>query len=465
MSAGRRFELDAAVRRRDGGRLLIGGTPPRLLRLSQVGARTLDRLLAGAEPEGAAAALATRLERHGLLHPLPGAGADDPGVTAVVPVRDGGERLAGLIRTLAAEGPTIVIDDGSVDGSGARAEAAGACVLRHPTPRGPGAARNAGLAAARTEIVAFLDADCEVAQGWRRGLAGLLAVDPGLALVAPRVRSAPGGSAVAHYEEAASPLDLGPHASLVGVDRRIAYLPSAALVGDRAALLALGGFDERMRFGEDVDLAWRLLAAGRRVRYAPSREVLHRPRSSPAAFVAQRSAYGSSAVPLRRRHGSAVAPLELGIHPTAVWAVAVLQPRAASAALATSVAIIAARGDDRPARLGLAEVAVRGHAAAAAQLSRALLREWLPLSIAAATRSRRFRRILFVAVVIDAAPAWAHAGGPGEMVRATALRTLDRAAYAGGLWRRSLRDRSIGALVPRTNFGRKRDRAPARSAD
>ena len=47
MSEAPRFELDAAVRRRDGGRLLVGGTPPRLLRLSEAGAAALDAILAG----------------------------------------------------------------------------------------------------------------------------------------------------------------------------------------------------------------------------------------------------------------------------------------------------------------------------------------------------------------------------------------------------------------------------------
>ena len=37
----------------------------------------------------------------------------------------------------------------------------------------------------------------------------------------------------------------------------------------RAALEQLGGFAEDLRFGEDVDLVWRLVEAGHRVRYDP----------------------------------------------------------------------------------------------------------------------------------------------------------------------------------------------------
>ena len=284
MSGAGGFELDASVRRtrrrptprrRDAaaaGAAERGGSrgarlAPRRGRPRR-GRRTEgDRGWRAGTKDDRGGGLAGRLERQGLLHPLPGDGAGEAEVTAVIPALDGGERLVALVRLLVEEGPVIVVDDGSRDGSGARAAAAGARVIRHDAPRGPAAARNAGLHAADTELVAFLDADCIVAAEWRRGLATLLAADPELALVAPRVRSARGGSALARYEEAASPLDLGPHGGLVGPDRRTAYVPAAALVARRDALLALGGFDESLRFGEDVDLVWRLLAAGHEVRY------------------------------------------------------------------------------------------------------------------------------------------------------------------------------------------------------
>jgi mycofactocin glycosyltransferase len=450
MSAAPHFELDAGVRVRDGGRLLVGGTPTRLVRLSKAGGRALDTILAGGEPMGAAMTLARRLERHGILHPLPGDGTGDPEITAIVPVLDGGARLAGLVETLAAEGPVIVVDDGSRDGSAERAEAAGVRVLRHPSPRGPAAARNAGLAAAETGFVAFLDADCEVAAGWRRGLAGLLAADPDLALVAPRVRSAPGASPLARYEDAGSPLDLGPAASLVGPGRRVTYLPAAALLGRRDALLEQGGFDETLRFGEDVDLVWRLLGDGWRVRYAPSRAVSHRPRPDPAGFARQRAGYGSSAVELVRRHGSAAAPLRAGRHSAAIWtAGALLGPWALLPALAASIAIVASHGADRRSRETLAELALRGQAGAAAQLARVAVREWLPLGLVAVPFSRRARAALLAALLVDSAQLWGRAERPAELPRATALHLLDRSAYAAGLWREMARMRDFRALLPR----------------
>jgi mycofactocin system glycosyltransferase len=450
MSGERRFELDVAVRRRAGGRLLVGGAPPRLLRLSEAGAAALDAILAGADETGpATATLARRLERHGVIHPLPGDGGRDPEVTAVVPVLDGGVRLGELVAALAAEGPVIVVDDGSRDGSAERAERAGARVLRHDSPRGPAAARNAGLAAVDSDFVAFLDADCEVTPGWRRGLAELLGADPHLALVAPRVRSAPADSALARYEESGSPLDLGSDASLVGPERRVAYLPAATMLGRHDALLKVGGFDESMRFGEDVDLVWRLLAAGHRVRYAPSREVRHRPRSTVAAFARQRASYGSSAPELVLRHGDAAAPLRASRHSAVIYgSAALLGPRALLPALAASTAIVARRGTGSRSRRALAELALRGQAGAATHLARVLVREWLPLGLAAAPFSRRVRGALLAAFIVDSLPVWAATDAPTELLRTTALHALDRSAYAAGMWRQMARTRDLRALRP-----------------
>src|SRR5438105_1966434 len=83
---------------------------------------------------------------------------------AVIPVYQGAdtvaEVVAGVGRTTGL--PVLVIDDGSSDGSGARAEAAGATVLRHPRNHGKGAALQTAFAFAErrgARAVLTLDAD------------------------------------------------------------------------------------------------------------------------------------------------------------------------------------------------------------------------------------------------------------------------------------------------------------------
>ena len=87
-----------------------------------------------------------------------------PLVSCVVPVFNGERHLAAAIDSILAQRhrplEVVVVDDGSTDGSAAVAEAYGepVRVLRLPNA-GPPAARNAGVAQARGELVAFLDAD------------------------------------------------------------------------------------------------------------------------------------------------------------------------------------------------------------------------------------------------------------------------------------------------------------------
>ncbi|MYR59508.1 glycosyltransferase, partial [Streptomyces sp. SID625] len=148
--------------------------------------------------------------------------------------------------------------------------------VRHPVSRGPAAARNSGWRLAGTELVAFLDADVVPEPGWLEALLPHFA-DPRVAAVAPRVRSRPGGSVLERYERERSPLDLGPLPAVVRPGSRVSYVPTAALVVRVSALRALDGFDESLRYGEDVDLVWRLAARDLLVRYEPGSEVRHAP--------------------------------------------------------------------------------------------------------------------------------------------------------------------------------------------
>jgi hypothetical protein len=87
-------------------------------------------------------------------------------VTAVIPTYNREHLIARAIRSaLAALSPddeVIVADDGSTDGTAAVVEGFGASVRLLRLPHGgAGAARNAGLAAARGPLGAFLDSDDE----------------------------------------------------------------------------------------------------------------------------------------------------------------------------------------------------------------------------------------------------------------------------------------------------------------
>ena len=351
LPAGFRIELDPATKKLSDS-ILWGGSPARAMRLSAAGCVALTELADGPVRSRAAGLLARRLTDAGLAHPRPPATSGTLDVTVLIPVRDRAGLLDECLTAVAGQFPVLVVDDGSADQESVARTAArhGATLLRRPDSGGPAAARNTGLAAVRTELVAFLDSDCVPPPGWIGRLAAHLA-DPLVGAVAPRIvapaaeagtgaGSAAGrSSAAARYAAACGSLDLGGREARVVPASRVGYVPTAALLVRRAALdcvAAPGGpFDAALRYGEDVDLVWRLHDAGWRIRYEPAVEVPHCGPASWSGLLGRRFRYGTSAGPLARRHPGRLVPLVLQPWPAvAVGCALARRPAAAAAAAA-----------------------------------------------------------------------------------------------------------------------------------
>jgi len=154
-------------------------------------------------------------------------------------------------------------------------------VIYSSTRLSPGAARNAGVAAASGSAIAFLAADCVAEPGWIDGRVslhrkGMRAVASAMTNAGPRTIS----GWASHYALFASRLP-GRAAGYVSHPDPAAH----GLSYERQLLADLGPFDEQLRIGEDSDMAARLNSAGIRIWFDPSIRTGHRGPNNLRALV------------------------------------------------------------------------------------------------------------------------------------------------------------------------------------
>jgi len=88
--------------------------------------------------------------------------AEPAEVSVVIPAYNEEEAIGAVVAEMKARQPwreVLVVDDGSRDATAARAEAAGARVVRHPYNKGNGAAVKTGIRAAKGDVVLLMDGD------------------------------------------------------------------------------------------------------------------------------------------------------------------------------------------------------------------------------------------------------------------------------------------------------------------
>lgn len=439
----------------DDGAVLVGGSPTRISRLKPLARRAIrGRFIT--VTDASSRALADHLLATGMADPvvdeLPA--ADLALATVVIPVRDRPRQLDRLLAALGGALRAIVVDDDSIDRPAVAAVAArhGAELLPLAENVGPAGARNAGLARVTTPFVVFIDSDVVVEPAAIETMLRHFA-DPELAMVAPRVLGLESDRPnwITRYEDARSSLDLGSDSSIVRPRSPVTWVSSTCLV---ARVDALGsGFDASMRVGEDVDLVWRLVDEGRRVRFEPAASVRHEHRSTLRAWMARKAFYGTGAHPLAVRHPDDIAPVVL-----APWGAGLLVALMAQRRWSLPVAGVIAGATI--ARIGRRAVGVRhpyrlagrltgyGAIAAVTQGFALLLRHWWPLAAIGCLLSRRVRRAVLVATLADTEIEYWRTKPELDPVRFAVARRLDDAAYGAGVWWSAIRARSPKALLP-----------------
>ena len=179
-----------------------------------------------------------------------------PAVSVVIPAHDDaatiGEAIASVLAQSVPPAEIIVVDDGSGDNSAEIAHSLGARVLEQPC-LGPSAARNAGVAASTSPLIAFLDAD----DVWRpdklqRQLEALISRDAVLC-AADWVRGDMAEAAAGSASLRTISTD-----DLLTINR---FQTSTVLLR-RHAFAAVGGFTPQLDGAEDWDLWIRISRCG-----------------------------------------------------------------------------------------------------------------------------------------------------------------------------------------------------------
>jgi glycosyltransferase involved in cell wall biosynthesis len=248
--------------------------------------------------------------------------ADQPLVSVVIPARNEERFLDRCLDSITAQRwpgdrlQVVVVENGSHDRTRAIAEAWAARDPRVGVVVSDAAnhaeAMNAGIRAARGEIVARIDAHSYVDRGYIAEVVASFGRHPQAGVV--------GGAFLPVGETLRERVAGLARSSRLGVgggygadrlpdDHPVRTVQCGAY--RRAALLAVGGFDPAMEYGEDEELNWRLRQRGFQVMLCPALLQRYRPRGSLTGLWRQYWNYGRGRMRVLRKHPDFLAPRHL----------------------------------------------------------------------------------------------------------------------------------------------------------
>lgn len=226
----------------------------------------------------------------------------------VIVAKNEQKHLGAVLASLAAQNTTgiirtFVVDNGSTDETIAIATTHGARVItNHGTL---GAARNAGIASGDSKLVAFLDAHSVPVLTWAKDLTAVFADKPDLGAAMGSIENIserPGTQLFAKNSIFESPYKLWRN-TVSGINSPLPWIPTGNCVYSRAALDAVGGFDEQLLRCEDTDLSWKVVLKGYQLAYVPEAKVTHYDSAGATSYLRKYYSYGAGAAELAKKYG------------------------------------------------------------------------------------------------------------------------------------------------------------------
>lgn len=234
-----------------------------------------------------------------------------PKVSVVVPIYNGEKDLPDLISCLLAQTypkqqvEYLLVDNNSSDRTLTSLEtAAKHCPitirpLSENQIQSSYAARNTGIRAARSEIIAFTDADCRPQHQWLEALVEPF-VKQDVTIVAGEIAALPGKTLLEQYADRQDTLSQ----KHTLAHKFCPYGQTANLAIRRIAFEKAGLFRPYLTTGGDADMCWRILKENiGRLEFSPRAIVQHRHRATLKELESQWRRYGRSNRYLHELHG------------------------------------------------------------------------------------------------------------------------------------------------------------------
>ena len=184
-------------------------------------------------------------------------------LSVVVPTLNGRDQLSACLDRLAAAAPEaelVVVNGPSADGTtGMVREREDVDVLVEVSARTVNVARNAGIEVASGDVIAFVNDDLRIEDGWRRAIVEGLTEAP--VVTGPTHRTVPGGVTTESAETRAI------------AARDVTYFSGSNVAFEADVLANLDGFDEYLETGGARDAAHRLAGMDVGVTWQPAMSV------------------------------------------------------------------------------------------------------------------------------------------------------------------------------------------------